>query len=290
MMGKAALTVGEAIAAATTRLAVKAIEQPRREARLLFELASGHDVPWQLAHGGDTVSDNAALAYDALVARRAAGEPMAHLSGRQGFWTLDLEVSADTLVPRGDTETLIEALLDHRPDREAAYTFLDLGTGTGCLLLAALSEYTAAFGIGVDRVPEAALLAARNARRTGLDQRAAFMVSAWDAAVEEKRFDVILSNPPYIPSDDISGLMVEVSAHEPASALDGGADGLREYRYLIPALRRLLVSGGLAVIEIGIEQHEDVTRLARAVDLKVVDIRVDLGRIPRAVVLEAPSA
>ncbi len=258
------------------------IDNPAYEARLLLAHALG-------VTPGDVIAlnrrtDPATLA--ALVARRVAREPMALILGRQGFWTLDFEVSPTTLIPRADSESLIEAALEAFPARDAA-RILDLGTGTGCLLLAALSEFPAAWGLGIDLVPAAAALAARNAHLNGLSHRANFLCASWDTAIAA-RFDLVLSNPPYIPHADIAGLMPEVAAHEPASALDGGADGLDAYRTLIAALPRLLTPNGVAVLELGIGQASDVAELAVAAGFPPPALRHDLGGVARAMVLRAP--
>jgi release factor glutamine methyltransferase len=264
----------DTLRAAANTLAAAGIAQPVREARLL----------WQLAGGGD--GDPAQFAT--LLARRAAREPMAHLRGQQGFWTLDLAVSPATLIPRPDSETLIEAALAARPDRAAVRRILDLGTGTGALLLAALSEFPLATGIGTDRIAAAAALAARNAKAAGLAARAMFIVDAWAASLAEQ-FELVLANPPYIPSAEIAGLMPEVAAHEPPSALDGGADGLSSYRAILPNLPRLLAPGGIAVLELGAGQAQSVVTLSRAAGLDQVALRSDLGGIARALVLRSGS-
>ncbi len=164
---------------------------------------------------------------------------------------------------------------------------LDLGTGTGCLLLAALTEFPAAFGVGVDRVPDAAALAGRNARATGLAGRCAMVCADW-AAPLAGRFDLVLSNPPYIESETIAGLMPEVALHEPRSALDGGADGLDAYRALLAALPDLLAPGGVAVLELGVGQADRVAALACAAGFRAPALRHDLGGIARAAVLTFP--
>jgi release factor glutamine methyltransferase len=249
-------------AAATLRDA--GIDNARREARWLLE----HD----------------ARNFHALVARRAAREPLAFLLGRQEFWTLDLEVSPATLIPRSDSETLIEAALAAFPDRSAVRRVLDLGTGTGCLLLAALAEFPVAFGIGVDCVPAAAALAARNAGATGLAGRCAMVCGDW-AAPLAGRFDLVLSNPPYIESDVIAGLMPEVAQHEPRTALDGGADGLDAFRAVLDALPGLLAPGGVAILELGAGQADRLGKLARERGLPDPVLRADPAGIARAAVL-----
>ena len=217
----------------------------------------------------------------AAVARRAAREPIAFIIGWQEFWGLRFAVSPATLIPRADSETLIEAAMS------AAQPFrriLDLGTGTGCLLLATLSEFGDAWGVGIDRNPAAAALARHNAAALGLAGRCAMLAGDWAAALEG-RFDLLLSNPPYIETEAIAGLMPEVAGWEPAGALDGGADGLAAYRAVVAAATRLLAPGGLAILELGIGQEAAVRGLAQAAGLRHRDTRRDLAGIERALVL-----
>lgn len=208
---------------------------------------------------------------------------MAFLLGTQGFWTLELEVSPVTLIPRPDSETLIDAAMAAMPDRARVRRILDLGTGTGCLLLAALVEFPAAFGIGIDRVADATHLAARNAAANGLADRAAFLCGDWGGAILGS-FDLIFSNPPYITTTDIAGLMPDVAGYEPASALDGGTDGLDAYRQIIPRLPALLAPDGVAVLELGQGQAEAVAELAVGCGFATTT-RDDFGGIARAAVL-----
>ncbi len=273
--------VGALLAEAAATLAEAGIEAPAREARLLLLHAIGRPATALL----DRAEPIHAPALAPLVARRAAREPMALILGRQGFWTLDLEVSPDTLIPRADSEAIVEAALAAAP---APRRVLDLGTGTGCLLLAVLSERPGAWGLGIDLSPDAAALAARNARSTGLAARATFLAADWSAPLSNAaRFDLVLSNPPYIPTPDLAGLMPEVLAHEPPRALDGGPDGLAAYRHIIATLPTLLAPGGVAVLEVGIGQAAEVEALARAMGLPHLATRLDLAGIPRAVVLAA---
>jgi len=274
-------TVGKLLCQGAATLRAAGIEEARAEARLLLGHVLGLDAAGLLARRHEAVE---AAPFHAAIARRAAREPLAYITGRQGFWTLDLAVSPATLIPRADSESLVEAALAALPDRDAGLRVLDLGTGTGCLLLAVLAERPRAFGIGVDLVPAAAALAAGNAARNGLADRAAFLAGDWAAALAG-RFDLVLSNPPYIESDAIAGLMPEVARHEPRSALDGGADGLAAYRHLAAILPGLLAPGGAAVLELGAGQRQAVERLAREAGLVPAGCRRDLGGIERALVL-----
>ncbi|MBS7813081.1 peptide chain release factor N(5)-glutamine methyltransferase [Roseococcus pinisoli] len=274
-------TVGALLCQGGRDLREAGIAESRREARLLLAGALDATIETLLRDPRADVPTEAAERFHGLLARRVAREPMARLLGHAGFWTLELEVGPQTLIPRADSETLIEALVERglSPRR-----ILDLGTGTGCLLLAALAEFPDAWGLGVDLVPEAAALAARNAARNGLKGRASFAVGRWAEAMSGT-FDVVLSNPPYIESAVIDGLMPEVSRHEPASALDGGADGLDAYREIVAQLPRLLAPGGIAVLELGQGQGPDVAKLAEAAGLHVLGARDDLGGIARAMLL-----
>lgn len=275
------LTFGTAICWGAEQLRHKDIDNPRLEARLLLAHALGVTQETVLRDRHLPVD---APAYDALIARRAAHEPLALILGRREFWSLDFLVSPDTLIPRGDSETLIDAALAAFPDRAAMRSLLDLGTGTGCLLLAALSEFPQAFGIGIDRMPAAAELARRNAAALGFASRTAFVVADWAEPLSGARFDMVLSNPPYIPTADLAGLMPEVAIHEPASALDGGKDGLDAYRRIVEALPSLLAPGGVAILELGIDQDQSVPALAAANGFSA-DLRNDLADIPRALIL-----
>lgn len=277
-------SVGAFLCQAGQLLRAAAIPNPRGEARLLLGHALGATPEALLRDPRAAVPPEAAVRFAAAVKARLDGAPMAHLLGRQGFWTLDLAVSPATLIPRADSESLVEAALELFPDPGAALRVLDLGTGTGCLLLAVLAERPHAFGIGVDLRPEAAALGAANARGNGLGHRAAFLAGDWAAALAG-RFDLILSNPPYIESAAIPKLMPEVARHEPHLALDGGGDGLDGYRAILAAMPRLLAPGGAAVLELGQGQRGAVEALARGAGLVPRGWRADLGGIERALIL-----
>jgi release factor glutamine methyltransferase len=268
---------------ATAALAKAGTENPRREARLL--LAHVLNLPPNALPAAETPIDTPTL--HTAIARRAAHEPLAYITGRRGFWTFEVDVSPATLIPRPDSETLIEAALAAHPNREAITRILDLGTGTGCLLIAALLEFPASWGVGLDRVPQAATLAAANAARL-TPHRAALVAADW-AAPLNARFDLILCNPPYIPTPDLAGLMPDVRLHEPPTALDGGPTGLAAYQTLIPAMPTLLNPGGTAIFELGIGQSEAAVALAEAAGFTRTTLRSDLAGIPRALVLHAPA-
>ncbi len=276
------MAAGEALREGAERLRAAGIDNPRLEARLLLGRALGRDQASVLAALEARVAPNP---YFTMIARRAAREPLAFILGVREFWSLSFEVSPATLIPRPESETLIEATLAVYPDRGAIKRVLDLGTGTGCLLLAVLAEFPNAHGIGVDRVGSAAALARRNAARLGLSARAGFLVGDWAEPISGQ-FDLVLCNPPYIPSREVPTLMPEVGRHEPAGALDGGADGLDAYRRVLAWLPRLLAPSGTAVLELGQGQAEAVMGLANGVGL-TTSHRADLAGTPRALVCRA---
>ncbi len=279
-------SVGAFLCQAGQVLRAAGIEAPRQEARMLLAHAMACREEDLLRDPRAAVPDRAAAAFGTLLRRRAVREPMAHLLGHAGFWTLTLETTPATLIPRGDSEAIIEAALAAFEAPSQIRRVLDLGTGTGALLLAVLAECPQAVGIGVDLAPAAAALAARNAAANGLAGRAFFVCGDWAEAIGG-RFDLVLSNPPYVESAAVPALMPEVARFEPPLALDGGADGLDAYRRLVRALPGLLAPGGRAVLETGQGQRPAVEALARAAGPEPVSAWRDLGGIDRAVVLRA---
>jgi len=272
------LKTTDAVTHIANRLAAAGIEDPRREARLILAAALGTDAAGILAR--EYIEPES---FEPLVIRRAAREPLAYIIGRREFWGLEFAVSHATLIPRPDSETIIEAALATFPDRNSVRRILDLGTGTGCLLLAALHEFPYAFGVGADFFAPAAALARRNAESLGLSHRAAFLAGDWAAPINGK-FNLILSNPPYIPGQELVGLMPEVTNYEPHLALNGGTDGLAAYRAIIATLPRLLAPAGAAILELGMGQEKDVAALAQAAGFST-KTRPDLANIPRALVI-----
>lgn len=263
----------EAIAAAAARLPG---DCPRLDAELLAAHLIGVDRgDMLLRHLDDPIDRHA---FDALVERRMADEPVAYILGHREFWSLDFRVTPDTLIPRPDSETLVEAAL---AGAGPSPRILDLGTGSGCLLLSVLHERPDGWGVGVDRSLGAARVAADNAGRLGLTDRAAFVVGDWTGAIGGL-FDLILANPPYVGTAE--RLDREVADYEPKSALFAGVDGLDDYRRIIPALRALLTPAGSAHLEIGHTQADLVSEIAVTEGFAPV-VRRDLAGRPRCVSL-----
>ncbi|MGF7177944.1 peptide chain release factor N(5)-glutamine methyltransferase [Azospirillum doebereinerae] len=267
---------------AESRLREAGIDTPDLDARYLLEHALGLTRTDFITKSEQTVSETDAARALALIDRRVAREPVGRILGHREFWTIDLALNPDTLEPRPDTETVVEAVLKALPDTKAPLSLLDLGTGTGCILLALLAELPNARGLGVDLSPLAVEAAAGNAERNGLAGRARFQTGNWANGIRD-RFDIVVSNPPYIPSAEIATLAPEVRDHDPRRALDGGPDGLEPYRIIAAQLSTLLVPGGLAAFEVGQGQAPDVTRLLAAQGFHEIEQLRDLGGIERCV-------
>lgn len=265
-----------ALAAATARLAPHS-DTPRLDAELLMAHALGVERDALLLGDNDRETPPA---FETLLARREAGEPIAYITGRRGFWTIELEVGPGVLVPRPDSETLIEAAVAHFGAAGPKH-ILDLGTGPGTLLLAALDQWPGSTGLGVDRSETALDYARRNADRLGLSERAAFRHGDWAEGIAEG-FDLILCNPPYVESG--ADLPPDVAEWEPAEALFAAADGLSEYRRLAPQIPQLLAPGGLACLELGAGQLDDVAQLFHGAGL-TLSSRRDLKNIERCLML-----
>jgi release factor glutamine methyltransferase len=251
-------------------------DTPRLDAELIAAHAAGLERGEMLLRLSDLAVPTGA---DALLARRLAHEPVAHITGARDFWTLSLKVTPDVLIPRPDSETLIEAALRHFAGQAGPRRILDLGTGSGALLLAALSEWPQATGLGIDISAGALAVARENAGRCGLADRAEFVAGDWAQGLDG-RFDLILCNPPYIEADAV--LAPEVADHEPHGALFAGADGLDCYRRLAPEMARLLETGGIALFEIGHDQGRAVSGLFAAEGFAPV-LHHDLGGRDRGV-------
>ncbi|MFY8095483.1 MAG: peptide chain release factor N(5)-glutamine methyltransferase [Niveispirillum sp.] len=274
--------------AAEERLTVLGVAEARLDLLYLAERAFAIPISRLRRADGVQVPADAVATFQALVDRRAAREPVQRILGDWEFWGLTLALGPETLIPRPDTETLVEAVLKRRPDRHHPWHILDLGTGTGAILLALLSEYRQAFGVGVDLSPDAVAVACGNARSLGLRDRASFLAGSWVDAVAS-RFDIIVSNPPYIPDADIAGLAPEVARFEPWRALAGGADGLDPYRHLVRVLPPLLKQHGIVGFEHGADQGPAVADLMRAAGLAEVATICDLGGRDRVTLGQASA-
>ncbi len=263
-------------------IAAAGIEGPRGEATALVCAILGLGRERLVAEPEMEVSGTDAERVLVAARRRAAHEPFARITGCREFWSLDFLLSPDTLVPRPETETLVEVALAAVVDRDAEISVLDLGTGSGCILLALLSELPNAHGIGIDAAPGAVATARENARRLGLDSRAGFRVGDWGLGVVGP-FDIIVSNPPYIAEGDRDTLDIEVREHDPEAALFAGPDGLAAYRAIMPQLDGLLAWGGLAAFECGAGQAENVLQFLDIAGLGETGSQRDLAGRERVV-------
>ena len=278
-------TIAETRRAVAARFLAAGFDSPDLDARILVGHALGLDHAALAVAGPHSLAVHDEKTIAVLADRRLAGEPVARIIGRKEFWSLPLHVNAATLVPRPETETVVEAALaaiDARGSRTRALRIADLGTGTGAIVLALLSELPNAFGVGTDISPQALATARHNAHRLTLTQ--ASFVACDMAAALNGPFDLIVSNPPYIPSGDIAALAVEVRDFDPSQALDGGTDGLDYYRTIAAAVPALLAPGGVLVVELGIGQAEPVAALFAAAGLAPSPPRNDLNGVPRALV------
>jgi release factor glutamine methyltransferase len=262
------------------------LDTPDIDARVLLTEALEADAVEVAARPHLPLGEEAAARLAGFARRRLAREPVGRILWRREFWGLPFALSPDTLEPRPDTETVVETALSLVPDRDAALRILDLGTGSGCLLVALLHELPRATGIGIDRSPAALATARRNAARSGVGDRAAFVASNWGRALSA-RFDLIVSNPPYIPTAHLDALAPEVRGHDPAVALDGGNDGLASYRIIFAGAADLLAESGTLVVEIGHDQEQVVRQLAASAQLEAVKLARDLAGHPRAIAFRA---
>jgi release factor glutamine methyltransferase len=279
-------TVEAARRAITARFKSGGIDSAELDARILVGAVLGLDLTGMIAQAGRVLTSGEALGLEDFARRRLGGEPVARILGHKEFWGLSLQLSPATLVPRPDTETVVELALELLRTDGAAEQVLriaDLGTGSGAILLALLSELPRAHGFGTD-ISEQALQTARgNAARAGLTDRTTFMACDYATGLTGP-FDLIVSNPPYIRSADIRGLATEVRDHDPLAALDGGADGLDAYRALIPQAADLLAPGGALVVEAGEGQSGPIRGLMSAAGLTAAGAaKADLAGIQRAV-------
>jgi release factor glutamine methyltransferase len=283
------LTIAGALREAATRLRVAGVGEPRREAGTLLAHSLGRDRAFLITHADEALTASQRADFRALVERRAAGEPFQYIAGRQEFYGLEFEVGPGVLIPRPETELLVEKALELLEGLDAPL-LCDVGTGSGCIAVTLLHECGDARGLALDVSAAALAVAARNAARHGVDGRLRLLASdCFDALrggeQEDARFDLVASNPPYIAESDIEGLQKEVREHEPRVALTPGGDGLSVIRRLVAEAPRFLKPGGHLLLEIGFDQHEQVAALIDPAVWTLLDIHRDLQGIPRTVAL-----
>jgi release factor glutamine methyltransferase len=273
------ISLAQAQANARAALRAANIDTADMDARLLLEAATGLDRVTIMMAPETLLNADQAARLRALTEQRLLHEPMAYILGKREFRSLEFITPHGVLIPRPDTETLIEAALEAAPN---ARSILDMGVGSGCILLSLLHALPEAEGWGVDQSARALETTAENARRLGLSARVHLAASDWGAALD-RRFDLVVSNPPYIPAADIETLAPDVKDFEPRAALDGGADGLAAYRIIARQLPQLLAPGAVAALEIGWDQSDAVVRLLTLAGLRDVVVRKDLAGRDRVV-------
>jgi release factor glutamine methyltransferase len=275
----AAASLGAALAAGVAVLAKAGVENPRQDARLLLAMALGVEPAVVLGYPERRLPADAAARYEDYLRRRAKREPLSRIRGTREFWSLEFALGPGSLDPRPDSEILVRALLDKAEPRRPL-RILDLGTGSGCLLLSLLWELPKASGLGIDCSAQALETAVSNAQGLGLADRARFQQGDWAAGLSGP-WDLIVANPPYIPSAELERLEPEVRCYDPRAALDGGSDGLQAYREIVASLPGLLAPGGYFALEIGCDQEAEVTRLLRQGGLADFECLRDIGGRPR---------
>jgi release factor glutamine methyltransferase len=258
------------------------IDQPVIDSRLMLEAAAGVSRVEIITDPQRELTPEQQATFDEYIARRLRREPVSHILGRKGFWKIMLNVTKDVLTPRPDTEVIVDEALKAFPEA-MSFSVLDLGVGSGAILLAILAERPAAKGLGIDVSEEALAVARENAANLDLNDRTALLRGDWTAGLGDASFDLVVSNPPYIASDEIETLDPEVKDHEPRLALDGGPDGLDPYRILAPEILRVLKPGGMFAVEIGHTQSEAVEALFKAAGASQVRTIKDLALRDRVV-------
>jgi release factor glutamine methyltransferase len=278
--GISSVSLAAALADAAERLMAAGVDGARRDARLLLGAVVPGGASTLLRDPQRLLLQSEAQRFEAMLLRREKREPVSRIIGEREFWSLTFRITPDTLDPRPDSETLIEGILEWVGDRTRPLRILDLGTGTGCLLLALLSELPNAMGRGIDISPEALAVARENAGSLGLACRSDFVCGDWTEGLDGK-WDIILSNPPYIVETHVSDLAPEVSNYDPFQALAGGSDGLRDYRVLIPGATGLMSPEALLALEVGAGQAAAVEAMMQANGLGFFWRRCDLSGVER---------
>jgi len=276
------LTLVKAWTAAKERLKDAGIDQPAIDARLMLEVAADVTRTEIVTDPYRMLTEQQWATLDDYLTRRARREPVSHIIGRKGFWKILLQVNKNVLTPRPETEVIVDEVLKAFPE-SMSFNMLDLGVGSGTILLAILAERPAARGLGIDVSEEALAVARENAANLDLNNRTALLRGDWTTGLGDEGFDLVVSNPPYIASHIIETLEPEVRDHEPRLALDGGPDGLDAYRQLAPEILRVLKPGGMFAVEIGYDQSADVEALFRQAGASNVRTIKDLSTHDRVV-------
>jgi release factor glutamine methyltransferase len=281
-------SIAKAILQGAHKLRQAGVPEPRREAGSLLAHVIERDHSFIITHADDPITPEQLDKFAEIVDWRAKGKPLQYITGHQEFFGLDFEVTADVLIPRPETELLVEAALKLAPTAETASLICDVGTGSGCIAVTLLHELPRARGVALDVSPAAIEVAKRNALRHSVSDRLEFLVSDCFAELDRKRpmFDLVVSNPPYVPVPQLGGLQREVRDYEPRAALAAGADGLAIIRRLLVDAVNYLKPGGHFLFEIGFDQREAVEQLIDTKVWKLLDIHADLQGIPRTVALE----
>ena len=271
--------------ASTARLSASGICSALLDTRVIMAHVLNRDHAWLIGHGNEVFPHHLYKEYEGLIKRRELREPVAYLTGNREFWSLPFCVTPDTLIPRPDSELLVETAL--KTIKENAGKVIDLGTGTGCLLLSLLNEMSSLKGIGIDISLEAVAVAERNANTLGLLERSEFHVGSWNVGatlIAGGPFDIVISNPPYVPELEIESLAPDIRCFEPNYALDGGGDGLDAYRMISKALPRLLKPGGYFFGEFGLGQGEDLSEIISSSGLLIEGFENDISGHQRCIV------
>lgn len=291
-MGQGAdITYGQLLAQARQKLQEAGIDSAALDARILLQHAAGITPEKLISNSHDPVDTDIQDALAGYVKRRIAYEPVSRIMGKREFWSMDFMLSPGTLDPRPDSETVVEAIIewaDEHKRRNAPLKIIDLGTGTGCLLLAVLSELPNATGVGIDISSDSIMTAEANADALGFSERSDFRNQSWDS-LETQDFDVVISNPPYIPETDSESLAPEVARFDPEDALYGGIDGLENYRKIARLLKNILSQNGAAFFEVGIGQFKDVQQIFEQEGFLPGGVKRDLAGIERCVRIDSPN-
>ncbi len=281
-----AATIGELIFEGAEILRRAGVPEARRDAGSLMAHSLGQDRTFIISHSDEEVNDDVLHRFRHLLQRRSAGEPLQYITGHQEFFCLNFDVSPDVLIPRPETELLVETALNLIPPKTDSITMVDVGTGSGCITISLLHQRPGWRSVAIDLSPKAIAVAKHNARKHGVENRIDFVVAdSLDGLIQQPIFDLIVSNPPYVAEDAMTGLQREVRDYEPRLALTPGGDGLRVIRKLVNQSGLMLKTGGYLVIEIGFDQRERVEELVDSSIWELIEIYQDLQGIPRTVTL-----